>query len=348
MKEFIIKNKSIIFIVIFSLTSIIVFNIYRNLLNYKPVELDEVKLKDEIKIDKSKTLAIMLQNDEGEYTESESSVFPTSGYRFNSTRSGCVDANGNIIENALTYNNETNKVNLRINKKVKCYTYFDKLYTISYDLNGGEFESEPPVKEVVYSDEYGDLPEPTKTGYTFKGWNGRNYYNVNDTINVTQGYTKDNNDWISLNTSSGDYNYSYWTHNLNVLENEQYTFALEINKVSNITGYFHITSIQNTTAGNNWQFNNKVISSSELIPNSINIYNIKTTETVSGDEGLRTFYNNSNYDTNGILTFRISVLDVDDTITSDNFEYEPYYIESDTKVVQRQNHTLKAIWEENS
>ena len=29
-------------------------------------------------------------------------------------------------------------------------------------------------------------------------------------------------------------------------------------------------------------------------------------------------------------------------------QYEPYYITSDTRVVQNQDHTLKAIWKENN
>lgn len=41
-------------------------------------------------------------------------------------------------------------------------------YTVSYDTNGGvEISS---TKEVTYDSTYGDLPTPTKTGYTFVGW----------------------------------------------------------------------------------------------------------------------------------------------------------------------------------
>ena len=46
----------------------------------------------------------------------------------------------------------------------------------------------------------------------------------------------------------------------------------------------------------------------------------------------------------GIATFENILLEEGTTAT----EYEPYYITRDTKVVQRQDHTLKAIWEENS
>ncbi len=41
-------------------------------------------------------------------------------------------------------------------------------YTISFDANGGEGEFDPATLD--YGSEYGELPEATRTGYTFKGW----------------------------------------------------------------------------------------------------------------------------------------------------------------------------------
>lgn len=139
----VVSNKNIIVKIMISVLLIsIVYITYKIIIKPENIELDEVKLKDEVKIDKSKTLAIMLQNDTGEYTKSESSAFPTTGYRFNSTKSGCVDVNGNIIESSLTYNNETNKVNLRINRKAICYVYFDLIYyTITNLVQNGSFEN---------------------------------------------------------------------------------------------------------------------------------------------------------------------------------------------------------------
>ena len=42
-------------------------------------------------------------------------------------------------------------------------------YTITYDVNGGEAIS-PATKEVADGEDYGILPTPTRTGYTFDGW----------------------------------------------------------------------------------------------------------------------------------------------------------------------------------
>lgn len=41
-------------------------------------------------------------------------------------------------------------------------------YTLTYDPNGGSVS--PSTKEILYGDEYGTLPTPTRPGYTFIGW----------------------------------------------------------------------------------------------------------------------------------------------------------------------------------
>ena len=42
-------------------------------------------------------------------------------------------------------------------------------YTLTYDVNGGNALS-PDHKSVTYNTAYGELPTPTRTGYTFAGW----------------------------------------------------------------------------------------------------------------------------------------------------------------------------------
>ena len=334
-------NKSVILKIIVSVLLInMVYTTYRIVSKPRKIELDEVKLKDEIKIDKSKTLAVMLQNDTGEYTESESNAFPTTGYRFNSTKSGCTDVNGNIIENALTYNNETNKVNLKINREVKCYTYFDKLYTVTFDTNGGEFSGSTPTKKVAYGDTYGEMPEePTREGYTFKGWNGKNMAYASDVaISTKNGITYSVNDAVikisgtNTNTSVNAYGlFQLPTINLPKLEiGKKYTFCTSadmhlygrtytaIDVYDNEKGTYSLTGV----------YTGKCITF--MVPDTFN--NVVVIR--FGVYGDATTIDKS-------FTIQLE----EGTVAS---EYEPYYIESDTKVVQRQNHTLKAIWEENS
>ena len=92
---------------------------YKSGTNRKTV-LDTVKLNE---IDKYSGIALMLQQNDGTYKESESGEWPTSGYVFNNTLSGCIDGNGNTLSNALTYKNGTLTVKTRTN--ASCYLYFD-------------------------------------------------------------------------------------------------------------------------------------------------------------------------------------------------------------------------------
>lgn len=43
---------------------------------------------------------------------------------------------------------------------------------VNYDLNGGNIEQKTmlPSKEIAFHEKYGELPIPSKKGYTFSGW----------------------------------------------------------------------------------------------------------------------------------------------------------------------------------
>ena len=204
-------------------------------------------------------------------------------------------------------------------------------------------------KEVIYGQQYGILPtSPTKDGYQFAGWNGRNYYNYENLCEgaycLTSGVTTDEDGWITINTSNNATYYNYWTYNLNLDENKEYMVIIEVKEATNVTGRLYLTSTMSDTL---YQFGNTVIQNDELVSNSVLVYKRTTGTSITSNVGLRTFYHNSNQNTNEKLVFRISVIDVDESITTDNFKYEPYYITSSTTVVQDKNHTLKAVWTPN-
>ena len=100
------------------------FSIFLTIKSYnsKKVILDDVKLKEELKADNN-AFALWIQQANGQYTESQSNAFPTTGYVFNKSKSGCMDENGNLINNALSY--ESDKVMVSISKTSYCYVYFD-------------------------------------------------------------------------------------------------------------------------------------------------------------------------------------------------------------------------------
>ena len=76
-------------------------------------------------------------------------------------------------------------------------TYTANTYTVTADANGGIIpattgwevatEGATATKTVTYDEVYGTLPEPTKTGYTFAGWEDENHstYDATDTVQIT-------------------------------------------------------------------------------------------------------------------------------------------------------------------
>ena len=65
-------------------------------------------------------------------------------------------------------------------------------YIITFDSNGGE-ETNPKTKEVTYESNYGDLPESTRIGYSFKGWfttqTGDEEITKTTTVKITKNQT---------------------------------------------------------------------------------------------------------------------------------------------------------------
>ncbi len=84
--------------------------------------LEDVKLRENTI--KNDGFALMLQKEDGTYKESTSSSWPTDMV-FNNELSGCIDANGNKIENVLSYNASTSSVKIKTNGTTYCYVYFD-------------------------------------------------------------------------------------------------------------------------------------------------------------------------------------------------------------------------------
>ena len=94
-----------------------------NLLLLLPYIKTEENVLENNRIDRDKTYAIMVQNeDKSGYVESESNTFP-SGMTLNEELTNCVDESGNKVTNPFTYENGI--VTVRTSKKIYCYLYFD-------------------------------------------------------------------------------------------------------------------------------------------------------------------------------------------------------------------------------
>lgn len=79
------------------------------------------------------------------------------------------------------------------------YTDVTHTKTVSYDACGGSVS--PTSKTVTYYGKYGELPTPTRTGYTFAGW----YTAASGGSRITKDST--------VEASSGDTLYAHWTGN---------------------------------------------------------------------------------------------------------------------------------------
>ncbi len=121
MKKDKVKSFIVLALILVEITSM--FLMYKSLSD-KETTIDDVAIKENNIVNKD-IFALMIQQSDGNYTKSSSSTFPTDGYTFNETLSGCVDKNGNKIENALIKNG--NEITLRTKQTSYCYYYFDKV-----------------------------------------------------------------------------------------------------------------------------------------------------------------------------------------------------------------------------
>ena len=234
------------------------------------------------------------------------------------------------------------------NNKYK-YQYKDNCtYTVTFDANGGNVSQS--TKEVIYGQTYNDLPTPTRSGYTFLGWNGKNMFNEEGFINEMLKYYS--SDKLFKTTFEGK----------NVLKmyggitGKKYT----IDNIENNTSYTITFDVYNTTTlynATNRYLIGPVLKAeySDGTSTFLNIFTHQGYETKPNEE-----WKNIKITTDNSKTF--SAIGITFQLGSPysyikNFQieqgstatlYEPYYITTDTTVTQEQNHTLKAIWQANS
>ena len=107
-------------------------------------------------------------------------ITPNTGYKLVLSSNTC--SNGTLSGNTFTITNVTSAQSCTI-------TLTPESYTLTLDANGGSVST--TTKNVTYGSTYGDLPTPTRTGYTFNGWYNKRYSNtfslssLNDAWNYT-------------------------------------------------------------------------------------------------------------------------------------------------------------------
>lgn len=203
----------------------------------------------------------------------------------------------------------------------------DKTVLVTFDPQGGQIDETSKI--VTIDEEYGELPIPTREGYTFMGWNGKNIINLEKYIR-DDTYCKITSNEIRIIKASV------------LVECLGPSISLVNDNTYSISAYF------------DGSFTNRLYAFFGLSvwDRYINDNKLSTSFRYNGSEDkgrLTIFQNKQNTVVNSDLIsdeLIISniMLEEGDTVT----EYEPYYITPTTTVVQENAHTLKAIWEANS
>lgn len=213
------------------------------------------------------------------------------------------------------------------------YAMWEPLYMVTFDPNGGTLSE--TTKWVEYNEPYGELPTPTKEGYTFLGWNGKNMFDMTGWLNsfstATHGTIVKGENSIQITATSDDAYTNSWQGNsvlkTSIMPNTKYTISWESDN--------NITALSYGFINGNWSDGYRVAGNNAIKKNFV------FTAPQDGE----------------YITYRVGASTSGDSITYSNIqieegetatEYEPYYITPSTTVVQKNNHTLKAIWEANS
>ena len=223
-------------------------------------------------------------------------------------------------------------------------------YTVTFNANGGTVGT--TSKKVAYNESYGDLPTPTRAGYRFLGWNGKNLINIdvpkslpsNTESSLTTKRTFTPNTYVQSlafdNYYGGSVNSVNINNNtLNFIASSGYGIGYPL--VFNYSGSYMLS--YNATSTNTPIASVMFYKSDGTIINYIRndgSGSKSITFTVPSD----TYYLVITFVSNGIdsnVQFSNIQLEEGSTATA----YEPYYITSDTTVVQNRNHTLTAMWE---
>lgn len=118
----IINKKNLLIITLIFIEIIFIFLTCKSI-NNKVIKLDN-------NTDKSNLFAIILEQDNGEYKESDINDWPSDGYIYNDELSYCNDAYGNKLVGVLNYDSDAKKVSVDFDSAGYCYLYFDKVIEI--------------------------------------------------------------------------------------------------------------------------------------------------------------------------------------------------------------------------
>ena len=207
---------------------------------------------------------------------------------------------------------------------------YKRKYVVTFDPNGGTVSQ--TTKEVSYHDAYGELPVPTREGYTFKGWNGKNMFDEESILMAIEGATYEDEHYVFTSTHA---NVAY-NKGISSLSN----FKNDTQYVLSVKGYVDNITENLATLIISFKYTNGSKGYNQI--RSLTEHDFEFSS--DGNKSIESIY--MTYGTGATNYAHISHIQLEEGDTAT--EYEPYYITSATPVVQDKDHTLKAIWEANS
>ena len=204
-----ISKKEIITIVIFLISLAIIYKLPKMFININNEPLPEVKLKEKMKANNLFAIMIPKENGDGYEEFKSEDKWPSSDYQFKEAK--CVDNNGNLIDNAVSFDNSTKTVILETDKTVVCTIYFDK--SIIGILR--EKDNNNKLSKEIKGDLYRYSGTNTEEPNNYICLNSSNCDNNSNNLYRIIGITKDNNLKVIKNTSLPK---AYQWHNDNIAD----------------------------------------------------------------------------------------------------------------------------------
>ena len=199
-------------------------------------------------------------------------------------------------------------------------------YTVTFNPTIGQINQ--TSKQVTYNEPYGELPTPTREGYKFIGWRGKNLFTglvKGVGLSSADGHQGTDNKMATSDYIPVDFtNEGYY---LNGLSSNLRNFVAFYNENKEFMG----------------RTNGVIVQNRYLVDNS------SITNSATGVGGNISYIRITIYELDGYTTGTIDDIDnLNIQLEQGNIatSYEPYQeYTSDTIVTKRENHTLYAMWE---
>ena len=203
-------------------------------------------------------------------------------------------------------------------------------YTVTFNPNGGAVST--TSKTVTYDSTYGTLPTPTRTGYTFLGWNGKNLLDLSSSLITPSGTTFVEDGKLSFNVKTG-------TNTISGFKVQTY-----------LNGSYTSRQLFSTSKLGYNEYEIKKDSSFNQLRIAVNgstsdsNYLVDVSHLVDGTTYLMSF-NIDSFD-GAACTCVVSNIMIEEGKTYTG--YQPHYVLSTSTVNIASNHTLTAKWKINS